>query len=478
MKFQSEEARQEAIDKIDELDPNAATLLEQYSSAEIGEEEPSKTPNPATAVENKKTEIPGGEIPSEEKVSDPEKKDDAAAPEEPKQHVITDLKGFKTPEELLKSFENAQEMITRQAEKITKLEGRTGADQELKDRLDKAERELAQLRKSGEGKQATETKVDIQKLNSDRESIKSVLDELDRQAEEDPDIVFTAEYNKKKNAAMRMIVENSESYNQVFAQLSSDLAETKSSYSEIVNGRKRQDEEQKQKELITSVFNEMDAIDDPEYKTETPSSKLADQYLDWRSKVAAAFYGRPARNEEEQIKAINQLEMRNQKLIQDCQMRQIATEPTDEMKKYLAKCEANLYRQGYRKNANGVFSSDKRVMVVNDDGVEVPYIMKSIKEAIEQMRLESGYYQKQADDSFQRGASSFAAAAGQRDRGALTLDAGPDTGKSTHDVEWATNILNNADEYSVAAAIRSGDTSALSEINEARKILGMEPMSV
>ena len=444
MKFASEEDRVKAMEALDPDAKDSAIELEKIQSAEIGVDD-------GTPAE--------GAAPVVEPVVEP--------PVEGVKYEITDLKGYRTPGELLKSYDNAQDLIARQAEELRKLREAPA----VSDELIQARRELEELKRSkpAEAKEAT---ADLKILQNERQRITGLLDELDKQADADPDIVFTAEYQKKQRDIVRASTKNSEAIEATLLQISSDLAETKKTQAEINQSKARETQEDRDRKAYEDLWKDMDSLDDPEYKTTTSKAVLKDNYLEWRNSVAIAYHGRPAKTEAEFSEAMVQLELKNPKLIEQCNLMKVATTPDSEMSAYLKTCELNLYRQGYRKNPmTGQYTAERRVMVPDGKGNKVPYIIPTLKEAMEKMRLEDGTYQRKADEAYQNGASDFAAAAQRRDRGAVTLS-DKDQRIAAKTPEWAAQYLQSIDPDMVADSIRRGNTAGLTEYYEAMKILG------
>jgi hypothetical protein len=459
MKFATEAERAAALSSIDEMAPDAAERHAEIISAEIGTDGEAST----TVAEDAA------------KIEDTANKLQEETP--PAKHEITDLKGYKTPGELLKAFDEAQALIQRQAEKIKGFDG-VKVDPDLKTRLDKAEKDLAELRGKGGDKDAAATATaDLKSLDDERKAIEDILDQLDRDAEADPDVVYTPEYQKRLRDANRRSLKNSAGYTTTLNQLSSDLAETKKAQNDFVANRTRETETDRIRKEAEAIDNDMDSLDDPDYKTTAKTKDLREGYLKWQNDVCLAFYGRPPKSIEEANYAMDQLQMKNPKLVEECRVRGTRITPDQDIERYLKKCELRLYQQGYRKNSAGMFVKEKRVMVPDGSGNMIPYIMPSLKDALTHMKAESGDYKRQTDEAYQQGATDFARAQERRDISATTLDSRDQTG-TTKDAKWAMDVLMNTDELAIADAVRRGNKSVLSEINEARKILGRDPIAL
>ncbi|OGN90219.1 MAG: hypothetical protein A2Z74_03950 [Chloroflexi bacterium RBG_13_46_9] len=464
MKFENEEKRIEAMKALDPLASDSESKLVEIQAAEIGEDKPIETPTPEVKPEPiPVTDGKPAEVPIEEPALT--------------KWEITDLKGHKKPEELLKSYDNAQDKIAndkikmdQQAEKIKELSTQQ-ANPELQQRLERAERELAELKRSTP-QQAKETAVDMKALQIERQKAFGVIKELKALVEKDPEVVFEKSYQQKMLDAQEVILNNTIAYDAMFEKLSSEVADTRRVHSEFVTQQTQGSQKQKEGEQIEAFHKEMDAIDDPEYKTTKPYKELMDSYLKWRDDVCVAYYGRLPKSNAEANHAMDQLELRNPKILQECNLRNIPIEHDDDTKKFILKTELNLFRQGYRKNlATGHFNEDRRVMVPDGKGGEVPYVIPTIKEALEVMRAESGYYKEKVNGAYQQGATDFARATERRDQGAVTLDGGDQKG-TTKTEAWAHEFLAKVDPDRIRDAMEKGRTAELAEYYEAMKLVG------
>ena len=462
MKFETEEKRIEAMNALDTNDPNNEAKLNEIISAEIGVEEiPPEGDKPPESVPPDGEKSPEGDKPPEGGGKPPEST--------PQKYEITDLKGHKSPEELLKSWDNKEEMIQRQGEKIKQLM-EAQVDPELKQRLETAERELAELKKAGGSKQQVQgSTADLKTLKDTRNRINSELMSLSKKVEEDEEYFFTKEYQTKLLKLQQESILNTAAYDTALEKVSSDLADTRRSHTEFVDNQIKRSKESDEERQFDAIFEQLDALEDPEYKTVTPTKQLMHKYLKWRDDVSFAYYGRMPKNEQEAYAAMKQLELGNPQLIQQCGLLGTPVKPDEEMKKYVLKTELNLYRQGYRKNpVTGKFDSDNRLK----DGNGNPIVFPDIKTALAAMRDESGYYQKKEQNAYQQGASDLALSMERRDQGAVTLD-GKDQRKTEKDEAWAQEYLGSIDENAIRDAIDKGETEKLTEYYQAMKMLGI-----
>jgi hypothetical protein len=458
MKFESEEKRIEAMNALDPQDPESAGKMAEIEAAEIGIDNPPETPleTPPVKPDENPSEAPPSEGAGAEK-----------PPEAPSKYEIDDLKGHKTPGELLKSYDNAQDLIKRQAEKIKEFQSRT--DDGLKQRLEQAERELSELKKSGGSQQQVrETSTDLKALKEERSKIRKVLEDLNKEAEADDDAVFSADYQKRLRNAQLASINNSEAYDAVLDKLTTDLADTRKAHTEYVENQTTRERTRDVEKHYDSIFEQLDAIDDPEYKTVKPTRQLMHEYLNWQHDVATAYHGHPPKSEQEAQAAMKQLELRNPSLMQSCELAGIKTAPDDDMKRYIKKTELNLYRQGYRKNpVTGRFDADNRLKDASGKPIEFP----TVKAALAAMRDESGYYKEREQNAFQQGAESLAKGMERRDQGAITITE-QDQRKDGKTEKWAEDYLQTIDPDAIRTALEKKEFEKIPDYVEAMRLLG------
>ena len=464
LKYANEEERVKALENLEEKPENMAQL-ERIRNAKI--EEPAAAAGPETPP--------------------------AAAPVEPPKPVeplqkyeITDLKGHKKPEELLKSYDEKEALIQRQQTFIKELMKKQGqsstsavTDDVIK-RAETAERELQELRSKSGASATPGTQVDIKAVQSEVSRIETLQAELDKQIEDDPDAAFTLDFQKKSRELSRMQTKNINLLTGLYAQASNEIREAKSATSEFLASSQRAREAEERSSVVEGVFKEMDELDVPDLKTSKPIKVLDAEYIKWRDDVSLAYYGEPVDDVNKKKYAMTQLELRNPDTIQKCKLLGVPTEPTPDIDRYIKKCELDDYRNGWRINpATGKYFDAPITVFDRATGKQVPFILPSLKAAVEQKRLDEGYYQKQADGAFQKGAQSIANAAGRRDQGAVTLNSGSDSGQIDTEVtqEAALRLLDNLDETAAMEAHRKGDDKMINEINKARRTIGLDPIT-
>lgn len=467
--FADEPARVKAIE---ELGDNPANLdkLKEIREAPIGPPEPVEEPPKEVSKEIPK------ETPKE--VKQPE------TTVEPKTYTLTDKDlpaGFDSPGKVFKSYGEAQELVKRQAEKIKELlanPNRPAAEQTALERAEKAERELEKL-KGGAPKQ--ETSAGLSTVNSEIQRIDALQGELEKLADNDPDAAYTAEYQKKARELSRLQTKNLNVLTGLLTKAQQEIVETRKNtteFGEFVQGQRKTIEQQQREEALRERYKEADTIGEVggEFKLSKSSKDVEQEYVNFRDDVSLAFYVRPAKNDEEKFAALDQLKLKNPDLISKLRIMGVSEEPSEDIKKFISICEMLDYQEGYRTDPR----TGKVERLYKTDiatGKQVPLVLPSLKAAIQQKRIEEGFYDKQVDGAFQKGAQSVAEAAQRRDKGAVELNAHEDVGQTQDSMAWAQRILENADSESAKYEYDHGKPEKFNEINKARAVYGMPPIT-
>jgi hypothetical protein len=479
--FATEEDRVTAINALGD-DPSKLSELEEIRSAELGV--PTKPDN--TPPEGQPLAAP----------IEPKKDDPFALPPivvnpnaisgEPSNWNIKKEElpgGYKTPGELFKAFKEAQELIQRQTTYIKtnlgEIKPSTTQESEALRRAEAAESELARLRGSAPSSaapQVVKTTADISSVQAEIARIEELQNKLEKQVEGDQDFQFTAEYAKSSRELSRMQTKNLNLLTGLYTQARTEIGEARSATSELVNNRKQQEESASMKAAVESKYKEMSEIDIPEYKLSKSAKDVEAEYISWRGDVALAYYGRPATSNKEMFDALKQLQNKNPELISRLQLQGLKPDPTEDVKRYMVQCEMLDYQEGWRKDP----VTGENVQLLKMDprtGKQVPLTFPTLKAAIQQKRLEEGYYEKQRDAAFQNGAQTVAQAAQRRDMGAIELDNGSDMGQTAMDTNWAIKVLTETDSDQAMIDYRRGKPEKFDLINKARKAMGQEPIT-
>jgi hypothetical protein len=461
--FKTEDERQAAITALGD-NPDNLDKLEEIRNSKIGEPLTEESPKPA------EVEKPSVEKPTEAKPTD--------APSSPEQSfVIKDLKGFKKPEELLKAWDEAQDLIKRQTTFIKeKLSQQVpGVDKSVIERAEKAERELEEFRKQGQVP-PQKTQTNISAIQADIQRLDVLQLELDKLAENDPEVAYTNDYQKKVRELQKAQSRNIGLLSQLLVQAQGEVQEAKKQLTDIVTTSTQSRAEEQKNAWLAKEYEEADSLGEPDLKLSKPFVEVEKDYVGWRTDIALAYLGRPAQTNEEIAMALRQAEIKNPDLIQKCRLLNVSVEPSDDVKRYMEICALMDYRDGvYKDHITGEIK--RRMKFDSITGKEVPIILSNLKVALQQKRLEEGYYEKQRDGAFQSGAESLANASQRRDKGAVTLDAGSDQGQTQGTVEWAMRILEQTDPETAMIEYRRGNKAKYDEFNKARQILKMDPIT-
>lgn len=487
MKFKSEEERAAALEAfdeekgtLDELNAIRNATIESGTEPEAGKEEETDEATPPTKEP---------EQPSQQQV-------DPTQQQSQQQYTLRadELpEGYKTPGEAFKAIKEKEALIQRQQEKIRSMleNPNVEADEKYKEAMEKIatlEQKLSQSSQQAadagapQGGVSIQTKTDIGKAQSELDQINKLLAELDDAAKDDPDAVFTPEYVEKQRNLSRLQAGAITNLSGLLMQAQQEAKAAKETADGFIQKQDQRQKDEQVKIARQNEFREMDELGKaPEFKDFNVGKSYQDvesEYVKWRNQVATAYFQRPPRDRNEAFQALDQLQTGNKELIQQCQLAGISPTPSPEIQKYIELCELMDYRDGWRKDTSG-----KMMRLTKYDpttGENVPLILPDLKTALQQKRLEEGYYTKQADSAFQKGADSLVQATMRRDQGVTELNDPATQGQAgNHDAEWALSILNSEeDDDTVLKEAMAGNTAKLDRINQARTILGMKPIEL
>lgn len=479
--FASEEAVATAIQELGD-DPANLEKLEEIRNAEIGEPtaEPDKTPpegttpneSSAAPAEPATPPAPAATTPAGTPADQPASKWEVTREELPE--------GYKSPKEVLKAFGELRATFERQTKFIKERLGEqpvtTQGQSDALKRAEAAEAELAKLRGTTAAPQSQQTTADIGAVQAEIQRIEALQTELEKEAEEDPDKPFTADYQKKVRELSRLQTKNLTVLTGLYNQARTEISEARSATSDIVASRKKQEESDAISNVRNSRYKEMTELDIPEFKLSKSAKDVEAEYVSWRDDVALAQLGRPALTKDEKNFALQQLQVKNPELIEKCRILGIKTEPSEDVKRYIQQCEMIDFQEGWRKDpATGEWT--QLLKLDPRTGKQVPLTYPTLKAAIQQKRLEEGYYEKQRDAAFQKGAQTISQAAQRRDQGAVELDTRSDMGQTVMDSSWAIRVLTENDAEQAMIEYRAGNRTKFDEINKARKAMGQEPIT-
>lgn len=456
--------------------------------------------NPGDDYESKLSEIEGAEIVQENLVEEPKIEEepvnkpeitpeeqtvtDDVKPDDGEDEVFTIKKselpgGYKSVGQLIKSFTEKDALIGRQSEKIRELL-ETPVKQEVMNRAEAAETKLERSSAASGGQQpSVKISTDIATIKSEIIRVSKLQAELEEMAKDDDDVAFTAEYRKKERLLQSLQNKNMVALTDLYEKAQNDIVEAKSVQQKYIDAKDAEERSARVRSIRESTYREVDNIKYPEYKMSKPVKAVEEEYLDWRRKLATAYYNRPPKSEDEIFFALKQAELKNPQLAVSCQTMGIGIAPSSDVKMYLDVCDILSYKNGKRINA--ATGEEYTVTRYNTQtGENEPYVIETLEEAVEKYRGETGYYKQDAESRYQKGAEAAAKARLRRDSGAIELGASDNQGGNviTKDASWATKVLSNIDYDAVVRKAQNGDMQAFNDYNEALKISGVEPVDL
>jgi hypothetical protein len=490
--FESEEARQAAMDALDES-PENEVKLDEIMKAPIKGKDDAAANNPAdpTPVAEPVTPTP--------EPATPVQPTPAANPDE----VITIKRGelpqgFDSFGKFAKSYTEAQALVERQQKFIQeKLSGSSG-DQTLAEALQRAQRaeaELASVRQKTERPAQQETRehrlTDIpQSFGPKIKETRQKLIELSSDPIANEDQIFKLrldldDYMIQENDRNALLIERAQQRAEAAERKAIDAESKTTGYLETT----RKTEEQKRaEETLANEYKEMDGFSSSysEFKLSRPSREIESEYASWGKKVAELFYGGPVdiqtpNGQAAMKQALSMLERGAPSIVEKCTVAGIATQPPEDVKKYLEMCDLLDYRDGYRVNPN---TGQKELVqrFHGPSGKMVPDSFPDLKAAYEDRKIREGYYEKKIKDAFVKGGQQMAQAISQRDSGTVEMDHA--SGVSRQDAgltmkrSEAEQLIDTIDEADAMRRYRAGDPSLLNKLNEAFRALGQPSLTI
>ena len=477
--FGSEAERLDAMESLGESQDDLAKL-EQIRNAQIVAQEEGQGPEVAPqGTEAVQEPAAAAQQPAAPPVSEP-----AAAVSEP----------FTINPEAIRAagltYPNAEELIKGTVEKERYIQHQKELAETSKQRIAELEAELARARTQPPAQTAQPPAQSPQTATGAIESargtvanIKAQLAELKRIKEADPYAASTSEDFQERQWQLQ------EAYSEALMHLT-DLttqtvggfeAQRQAAAQEAERQRVAAEAEQRRKAFVDDLA-EMDAVSaDAEFselRMSKPAVEVDKDFANWRMDVAAVFYGRPAATGAEINAALDQLQARNPDLIHKLSARGVPAVPTQDMRNYIMLSHALDYRDGWVPDPARPGEDMRATRYDAASGKMVPVVMPSLKDALKQKRLNEGYYKQQVNQAYQRGAESFAQAQAKRGPEVPELNSPSTMGSSgVSDADWAAKVITECDEFEVMRQYRAGNRKMLDELNEARRICGMEPIT-
>jgi len=243
--------------------------------------------------------------------------------------------------------------------------------------------------------------------------------------------------------------------------------------------RQRREQEARETQARIAAYAEIDATgNDPElaeFRLSKPAAEIEKELSEWRLNIASVYYGRPPNTQAEFEHALKQFQLRNPDTLNKCKLAGIPTEQSRDITALIALYDAMDYRDGWRIGPDGQPTRDTRYDPAT--GQNVPVILPDLKTAIKMKRLNEGYYSKEKDQAYQRGAQSLAQAMTKRDPSIPELNSPSTMGQSgSGSADAAVEYLAGVDTEAAMLQYRQGNTSMFDEMNRARAVLGMKPI--
>ncbi|MCL2182070.1 MAG: hypothetical protein FWB85_01190 [Chitinispirillia bacterium] len=478
--FESQEAWDAAVAAVDTRDPASEDQLERIRNATIGakEEVQGGTADPQEA-ELPQEPVAAEQQPAAEPATEPAP---TAAPFE------------LTPEkmrELGLSYKNAEELLKGAAEKERYIELQKEKERKLREELDALRAQAAQPparqtpvpQASAPPPAANNSTITVE---SARQALANAKTKIADHRANKPEGPYDVDAREAWHDKLAELMEEQAEANIQLIDLVSQTKGGVDAYHAQMDAQRRQQEEaaetQRLQQALVKERAEMDAIgNDPEFaefKMSKPSADVRQEYERWGDDVAMLFYSRPAKNADEVNIALRELERRSPDLMAKCRERGVPPVPSQDVQRYLQLQDMLDYRDGYYIDPNtGRHEQHKRYDQAS--GQLVPAMLPDLKTAIQQHRLATGFYKDKANQDFQRGAQSYAAAMTKRDPSVTELNNPSTMGSSgAHGVEWAQGVIERINPEEAIRNARMGSPSMLEEMNRARAEVGYGPITV
>ncbi len=404
----SEEERLDAINAVDDQDPDALEKLQKIQDLEITE--PEAAPEGDTPVKEEVVE----EAP--EVVEEKPVEEKAEVPPEEEGNLLTikpeDLPdGYDTPGKAFKTLEHQKAHIKKMDEQMEamrqKLESQTPVEPE-----------------------PVQTEVQPEPDSYDNQ-IKDIETKLAKQYEEDPLSPEVAKMQREIVTVERQ-------------RLRSEIAASKEEVRKEANNQFEQYKQSKEQERIDKLnteareknYQEFDELgkekEYSEYKMDKPAKEVEKDFLMLRGEIEKAYYGRPAQTWAESNNALTQYNNKAPSIMTKLQALNIPTEYPKDVTTYLELYKVLNDRDGIRFNENGEQVIHRKRWDVSR-GEEVADTFPNLKATIEHQRVTSGHYKKKELSAYDKGSTDALNAQGKRDHNELESDDGrQEAGKSTY----------------------------------------------
>ena len=480
MVFESEDQRTKALNDLPELPENEEKIDSILKAPIKAKVEGEAAPKPADQ-----------KIPAEVKSAEKPIETPAAGADETFAVKKSDLlaKGFDTVGKFMKTWDESQELIKRQQKFIQDKLTNSPQDQaarEVLERAEKAERELAELKKKSPAAPATVTQGQISTSQSKLAEIQKLKDELG-----------SSDTFDEKTAEKRKQLDNLwfEELTRLNGLVSQQVQETQSirdiavkSTQEVETYKKNQETQRLNDESQKALVKELESIDKfcnnptyAEFKMSKPSIQVEGDYLMWGKNVASLYYGQDVdvNSREGRVAMKTALDMLGKSapdITEKCRVAGVPITPGDDIRKYLDICDLLDYRDGLR--ANPVTGKKETVQRYHPPSRSyIPDAFPTIESAYENRKITDGFYAQKIADQYRKGGADALAAVSKRDSGIVELD-NVTTSKGGVGVEMtkekALEIINSIDEERAVRMKNDGKPDLFNQLAEAYKAIGVD----
>lgn len=290
--FASEEAKIEALDKIEETPDNLAEIQRIMDAPVTSTEKPEGAEKPAETPAEDTSAVKLEETPRAE----PPKPGEAISI--PLSELPEEYRNFDNAGKLLKKIKNQDETIARQTQFIK--ENLQSRDSGVNDQIEQTRRENEELRRqlqarhdaglpapTGDGQRraaASQSKInDIIKRRS--ELLQKHADVEDQQ--------FNADFIKEKNTLDGMMLDEMVRLNGALESMSGEVRTASQQANQAISMRSENDEAERSRKAFDDQVKEIQTFTDATdgFKLSKPFMELDKEFADYQKQVASVYWG-------------------------------------------------------------------------------------------------------------------------------------------------------------------------------------------
>lgn len=462
LKFESEEAKADAIAKYDEA-TGSPDDLERLMGAPV--EVPQKAEAEVTPPQSAE-EVPPEESPKEE------------TPEVFNWDTWANEQGYKSAAEARKAFDEAKATLKRQQDFIN-------------EKLNKVNAPVAKVVAAPVQQEKVQTQVS--KIDDIKQAINSVLvkrRDIISQLRNDPSLQMDPDFLSQQAAV------EEEKYSldlQMAEELNNIRTLHENTNQQLTSLTKNKEEELRREQAERMYQTEMDEIQKfalnpkhPEFSFSSgkDSFTVEGEYVAWANKVATALYGQPVNmlrggaEREAVASALERLSQKDPEVINACQVTGAPIEPSEDVRKYLDICELLDHRDGLKKDpVTGQKVQQTRMVYDSVTGAfrKDPVRFASLEDAYNHKLVVDGTFSRKIKEAYSKGGKDMATAAAKR--AAAPVQLGNATGASQKDVglsmtpQEALEIISKFDETEAHRRKMSGDGTMVDQYEKAMAAL-------